>query len=83
MRESCVGRRAWPPGMDGGSQQEELMAQLAAQGFISGEDNAELEVDEEVELCVRDVADSGGEFDTAGGRSPVSIYLCRDCRSEY
>ena len=37
--------------------------------FISGEDNAGLEVDEEVELCVWDVADSGGGFDSAGGRA--------------
>lgn len=36
--------------------------------FISGEDNAELDVDEEVELGVWDVAVSGGKFDTAGGR---------------
>ena len=37
--------------------------------FISGEDNAELDVDEEVELGVWDVAASGMEFDTAGGRA--------------
>ena len=31
MHESFVGRRAWPPGMDAGSQQEEeLMAQVLA-----------------------------------------------------
>ena len=37
--------------------------------FISGEDNAESDVDEEVVLWVWDMADSGGEFDMAGGRA--------------
>jgi len=37
--------------------------------FISGEDDAELEVNEEVELCDWEVAFSGGGFDTAGGRA--------------
>lgn len=50
------GRRITAGGVDGTS-------------FISGEDNAELDVDEEVELCVWDVVDSGGEFGTAGGRA--------------
>lgn len=37
--------------------------------LISGEDDAELDVDEEVELGVWDVAVSGRESDTAGGRA--------------
>ena len=37
--------------------------------FSSGEDNAESDVDGEVELGVWDVGASGGEFDTAGGRA--------------
>ena len=47
------GRRITAGGVDGTS-------------FISGEDDAELDVDE-VELGVWDVAASGGEFDAAGG----------------
>ena len=31
MHESFVGRRAWPPGMGGEPQQEELMAQVLSQ----------------------------------------------------
>ena len=50
------GRRITTGGVDGTS-------------FISGEDNAELDVDEEVELGVWDVAASGGELDTGGGRA--------------
>ena len=50
------GRRITAGGVDGTS-------------FISGEDKAELDVDEEVELCAWDVADSGGQFGSAGGRA--------------
>ena len=50
------GRRITAGGVDGTS-------------FISGEDDAELDVDEEVELGVWDVAASGGEFNSGGGRA--------------
>jgi hypothetical protein len=49
------GRRITAGGVDGTS-------------FISGEDDAELDVDE-VELGVWDVAASGGDIDSGGGRA--------------
>ena len=53
--------------MDGGSQKEALVAQ----GLSPVKTICKIEVDEEVEFCVRDVA---GEFkfDTAGGRGWLS-----------